>query len=409
VLVSGTVWTEDSSDLANTLDGVFKVQTSDAEQSSILFSSFLGAVPPQNTPVLAHTLETLGAAGNIGSGLVTKIASSISGGATLAVTNITIATGGRDRETVEEARIKAPRDLRRLSRVVSLPDYQDALNSLANVATSQAINHNGYVECYVAPAGAARFFVGAPVIAVTAVTGGTFAAGTYKVGVTARDIYGETATFEYTPSTRAVLDRTVDVTAALDDQLTVVVTNPSGATGFTVYLSDDDGATWRVAATNVAADGSGTTTIPVTAFPGTAAVALPTANTTGVRAEDGVQSLKQAAETYLNTYRALCTVFSLFNPTYVTVDVTATVKIYDNYSQVDRSGAVQSALTAYFAPGQRAFAEDINLSDLYALIKGIDGVRSVNFTTPTDDIVINDGEVAALGTVTLAMVGGVAG
>lgn len=408
VFVNAALWTEDSAALSLKVTSVYEVLTDVNENAVLRFSRFVGDVPSQNTTITANYLQTQGASGNIGSGLVTVLVTPITGGEALKVTNSTVSSGGKDRESLDEARANAPRQLRQMGRVVSLQDYVDALETFPKVAKAQAINHNGYVECYVAPDGGERFFVNAPAITTAAAASGTLAAGTYLIAVTALDGLGESSFWEYTPSTRALVDRKSSRTVTANQRINITITNVPGATAYNVYISNDGGVTWKLANANVAPAGGATTATAVITFPATANVALPAVNTTGVRAETGSESLREAVEEFIEDRRMLGTVFAVFNPTYVPVNVTATVKIFDNYSQTAVKGAVQSAIADFFSFDKQVFAEAVSLSALYATVMDVPGVRSVQFTLPADDVPLTDGQLAVQGTVTLTMTGGVA-
>lgn len=406
VLVGNVQWEEDSFTTTPGASDLYEANTGDDEKTTIRFSRFLGNVPTQNATVQVHFIETKGEKGNIGSGLVNTIVSAIPGGDELSVTNTTPASGGKAKETLDEARMNAPRQLRTLNRAVTLSDFEDLLEFLPKVAKAQAVNHNGYAEIYAAPDGGGALYVEAPVIGLSSLAGGSLPAATYHVRVTAKDANGETLWWEYNPADRSVVDQTKSLAVALNDILRVTITEPAGATAFNVYVSNDGSTTWYVAAENHPADGDGTTVVDIASMPGTAAT-LPTQNTTGVRTEDGSKALRLYAEEYLEARRLIGTVFALFNPTYVPVNITATVKVYDNYQQSAVRGEVETALADFFKFESRKFGEDVYLSDLYQVIMDVEGVRSVSFTAPSGDVTINDGEIPELGAVTLTMSGGV--
>lgn len=406
VTVGNVLWTEDTVDVSYADSEVYEVNVGSDGYATLRFSEYLGNTPQRNVSIVAEYLETAGPEGNIGAGKVTEIVTAIDGGGELKVTNVDAATGGKARESADEAKVNAPRRLRTLNRAVTLQDYVDLLEMYPNVAKAQAINHNGYVECYVAPEGGGQLYVEAPVIELKTVPFiGTLTEGTYQVRVTAKDVYGETLWWEYNPSDRSILDRTQSIAAALHDAIEVTITNPTGATAFNVYVSNDGGSTWYAASVDLPANDSGTTKFPIMAMPGTAAT-LPSANTTGARSERGSESLKNGVESYLEARRTVGTVFALFNPKYQQIDVTATVRVYDNYRQSQVEGAVRSAINDFFAFENREFGETIYYSDLIRKIMDVDGVWSVNLAAPAADVALNDGEIATVGTITLTMQGG---
>lgn len=409
VLVGNQAWTEDTALVSPKERTVYEVLTDVDERAVLRFSRFLGDVPPQNSAVQVNYIATRGAAGNIGKNLVTTIVTQLAGGEGLGVTNTTVAAGGKDRESIDEARVNAPRQLRTLNRAVTLQDYVDLLETFPKVAKAQAINHNGYVECYVAPEAGARFFIPAPSFTLTTSPNpaSTLDDATYYVGITAVDEHGgETTTWDYTPADRAVVSQVRALaTGDVGQQLTAHVTNVSGTVSYNVYVGPSAGALAFLK--NVEADAGASTDIGISAEP-TSTAAPPASNTTGERAQSGAESLKTATERFLDDRRTIGTTFALFNAGYVPVNVTATVKLYDNYSQTAVKGAVHSALAQFFAFDRQAFGEDVTLSGLYTTIMDVAGVRSVTLVAPAADVPVNNGQLATLGVTTLTMQGGVA-
>jgi len=409
VFVSNVLWTEDNSTVSPKETSVYEVQTDVNENAVLRFSRFMGDVPSQNATVQVNYISTRGAAGNIGAGLVTTLVSTISGGQNLAVTNTTVASGGKDRETLDEARVNAPRQLRTLNRAVTLQDYVDLLETFPKVAKAQAINHNGYVECYVAPDDGASLFIPSynGFTLNGNVNGGTLAPGLLVyVQVTVKDANGgETTTWEYNPADRAVLTKYKSFTTGGSGTASITVnrgTLPAGATAWRVYVGTSP-TTMRLATESSLV----LSAYNITALPAGTQPLAPTVNTTGVRAESGAVSLRQAAESFLEDRRAIGTNFALFNPTYVPVNVTATITVYSNFSQVAVKGAVQEALADLFSFDSQRFEEDVTLASLYMAIMGVEGVRTVAFTAPSGDVAIANGQLATLGTVALTMQGGV--
>lgn len=407
VRVNGDLWTEDHRALADYNDGgVYVVDTDSVEGSTIRFTRFLGNTPGQNATVEATYIETLGEAGNIGSGLVTTLVTTFTNSELLSVTNIDPASGGEDRETTESARARAPRSLRYQNRAVTLQDFVDIVESVSGILQAQAINHAGYVEMYVRPEDVDSLYLPAPVpvAAGTYVDGSsTLAPGTYYVGLTAFDGTGETATWEYDPADRSVLDYIQNVVVASGEA--IFVTLPVDRTGieyFGVYVGTDLNDMRR--ASKIVADAGDP---GVNALPSVSAAKMPTVNTTGPRNADGSKSLRQVIEDTLELRRAIGCVFALFNPSFQSVDVTATVKIHDNFYQADVKGRVETAISQYFAAENQEFGQDVTVSDLYEVTMDVPGVRSVRFTLPADDVEIPNGTLARQGTVTLTMEGGI--
>lgn len=407
VVVSGSAWSEDSVDAAFAALGIYDVSADQNSNSAIRFSSYLGNVPALNSVITATYLQTLGAAGNLGAGLVTTMISTIAGQPGITVTNTVPAAAGADRETLDHARASAPRKLRTLNRAVTLQDYVDLTELFAGYAKAQSLNHSGYVELYAAPATGGALFVKRPTFTLAAAATGSLSATTYYVRITAVDAYGETSSWEYTPATRASVDNITSQAVSAGQKIVATITRVAGAVSYNLYIGTGAGTQYYVS--TVADPGSGSTfTANILTAPGSG-VTVPATNTTGARAADGTSCLRTQLETYLEQRRTLCTSFAVFNPTYVPITVTATINIYSNYLQSDVQSRVQAALSTMLAFANQSFGVDVPIAAFYQTIMGVLGVQSVAWTAPTGDTTINDGEIATLGTVTLTMAGGVVG
>lgn len=408
VTVAGAVWQEDTNTSPFALNGVYEVNVDSDDYATLRFTSLLGSVPPATTTITVAYLETSGASGNVGSGLVNALVTSIPAISGLTVTNITTAAGGAAREGLEAARDRAPRYLRTLGRAVTIQDFVDLVELYPGFAKAQAVNHTGYVELYAAPSTGGALFLPAPdITAVTSPAGGSLAADELFIKVTAVDANGETGTTEFNPVDRAVIDYGTSHTVALNDKLVITWNRREGATAYNIYVGTAAGTT-KLEQTAADAGTGVTQSTEVLTLLGTGAPP-PSTNTTGLRAANGVDTLRLDLEAYLEDRRLLCTNFAIFNPTYVPVDVTATVTIYENYRQIAVRDAVETALAAYLAFDARAFGDDVPIAALYKTVMDVEGVRSVAFTLPTGDTAVGVGELASLGTMTLTMSGGVSG
>lgn len=408
VEVGGVEWMEDHHEVSPSITSLYEVITDYEEAATLRFSRVLGDVPPQNATIVVRYLSTAGEEGNIGSGLVTTLVSPVPGAAGLTVTNLNPAIGGKERESEDEVRVRAPRQLRTMQRAVTLQDFVDLLENIEGVAKAQAINHKGYAEIYVAPEDGARLYVTPPAISlVSSANAGSSLNGTYFVQVTAVDENGgETTSWDYDPETRAVVSNEQSISVSAGQEIRVSITNPEGAERFRVYVGTTAGIVYF--SHEVSADASGTTTTSVTQLPSNTNPAPPQKNNSGVRRAGSGETLKNFCEEYLEERRLIGTEFALFNPTYVPVDITATVRVYDNYKQSVVRGEVETALADLFAFSNQSFGDDVALSDIYDAIMDVRGVRSVRLVAPTDDVDIGNGQIAKLGTVTLMMEGGVA-
>ena len=94
-------------------DEHFEVEIDGLDRTRILFGDGVrGAAPLGGAAIHVYYLETLGAGGNLGVGVVTQLDSPIESGreaAVVSVTNPVPATGGADRESLEHARGREPK------------------------------------------------------------------------------------------------------------------------------------------------------------------------------------------------------------------------------------------------------------------------------------------------------------
>ena len=102
-----------------------------------------GAIPPAGAVIVVQSLETLGAAGNIGPGLVTEILpprDQRQRNLPAKVTNPRPATGGLSRESLDQARVQAPAELRSLWKAVTKEDYLALALGFPGVAKAQVVD-----------------------------------------------------------------------------------------------------------------------------------------------------------------------------------------------------------------------------------------------------------------------------
>jgi hypothetical protein len=412
VKAGGVLWAEDSPEAGYLGQAVFEVQSDVNELSTLVFSRHLGSVPPQSSTVEAVYLETAGERGNIGSGLVTLLMSTFAGADQLTVVNTDNASGGRSRENADSARWRAPRSLRTMDRAVTIQDHIDILEMLGGVAKVNAVNHHGYVELYVAPEGGGRLYVASPYPVTRGAVnhaGSTLAAGTYHVSVTGHDAFGETTYWNYNPQDRTVLSNYGTVVVGSGQRLEATFAVPAGATGVSLYIGTTASTMRRAYVWPVepAEWGQSKTLQWTTPAPNSAQPLAPEINTTGARSDDGSASLLNHATAHLEQRRLVGAVFAIFNPVYVPVSVSATARVYDNFHQNSVRIALDAAVQDFFSFENQRFGKPVTLSDLYRALMDVEGVRSLQFSAPADDVELSPGQLAVAGTVTLTMLGGV--
>lgn len=93
--------------------------------------------------------------------------------------------------------------------------------------------------------------------------------------------------------------------------------------------------------------------------------------------------------------------YLLYDPTEVEVDVTATIGIAAGYSPSAVISSVTTAIQALLSPDGIEIAEDLQLSALYEAVMDVAGVTYVNFTSPSDTVTADNGEILVDGTITI--------
>jgi predicted phage baseplate assembly protein len=90
--------------------------------------------------VIAREYRTGGGRrGNVAAGVIRSLASRIEGIDETGVANLVAASGGRDEETLEQARARAPRTIRSRERAVTAEDYEYFAMQAGNVARAKAL------------------------------------------------------------------------------------------------------------------------------------------------------------------------------------------------------------------------------------------------------------------------------
>ncbi|MCE5322364.1 baseplate J/gp47 family protein [bacterium] len=128
----------------------FQVETNGLDVMWIIFSDGIhGAVPTAGETITVDYLETLGAKGNIGRGLVTELVTPIYHDGEvvqLRVNNVIPSTNGSDRETLEHAKLQAPAELRSLWKAITKDDYKALAEGFPGVAKAQVLDSNDCVN-----------------------------------------------------------------------------------------------------------------------------------------------------------------------------------------------------------------------------------------------------------------------
>lgn len=134
-------------------DAHFTVAVNDSDEAELLFGDGrYGRIPPLGSTIRATYLIGGGASGNVGANTITVVKGGVSASAT--VTNPQAASGGADRESIENARRQAPRVFRSMQRAVTAEDYIALAENVPGVARAIAVARAwNYVDLYVVAAG----------------------------------------------------------------------------------------------------------------------------------------------------------------------------------------------------------------------------------------------------------------
>jgi hypothetical protein len=165
VVIGGDVWTEVDFFLDyGPADKVFTLVVDENDRASIkVGDGNNGAIPAPGAAVTVTYKTGGGERGNVEANTLTKLEGgpffdSAGNPVTLSVNNAAAASGGADRETVEQARIRAPRSLRALNRTVARTDYSDRAIQIQGVGRALALSSNedptvpeGVVRLYIVP------------------------------------------------------------------------------------------------------------------------------------------------------------------------------------------------------------------------------------------------------------------
>lgn len=139
---------------------VFVVETNDKDETTLVFGNgIFGLIPPSGAAIEATYRFLLDSRientfGNVNAGTITTLIDTITG--VVEVTNASAMTGGRDKESIEEARVNAPLSLKAGDRAVSDSDYKILAELYPGVAKATALKSAIDpldVDLYVAPDG----------------------------------------------------------------------------------------------------------------------------------------------------------------------------------------------------------------------------------------------------------------
>ncbi len=135
-------------------DTHYLAQVNDADEVEVLFGDGqYGQIPRAGSIIRATYLIGGGAAGNVGRSTITQIKSGVVP-SSIKVTNPQAASGGEERETIENARRQAPGVFRSRQRAVTEADYVALAENFPGVVRATAVAPSwNYVDIYVVTAG----------------------------------------------------------------------------------------------------------------------------------------------------------------------------------------------------------------------------------------------------------------
>lgn len=147
VTINGLVWTEVLHfQESGKEDRHFRTETDALDVTKIFFGDGIrGSIPLSGSLIGVDYLRTLGAKGNLAPNLITKMVDTIQmdgASLTLSVVNPFPATGGSDRETVAQAKQKAPAEIRTLWKAVTKDDFKALAEGFPGVAKAQVLDLN---------------------------------------------------------------------------------------------------------------------------------------------------------------------------------------------------------------------------------------------------------------------------
>lgn len=111
--------------------------------------------------------------------------------------------------------------------------------------------------------------------------------------------------------------------------------------------------------------------------------------------------LKEQLESYLDARRLLTIDASIVDPAYVPIDVSAILYTYPGQDAQTVKKRATEALELRFAFDSQDFGSPVYLSDLVALLDGVEGVSHVVLREPTKDVTSGFRDIPTLGAVTL--------
>ncbi len=135
---------------ASSTDKKVTIQRDDEDRITLFFGdSGQGKIPLNAATIRATFRLGGGIIGNVGVGTITTIVDTIIAGGgpiTLAVTNLLPASGGEERQSIEDAKIQGPRTLRTLNRAVTREDFKTLSEGFPGVKKARASEKNNIAE-----------------------------------------------------------------------------------------------------------------------------------------------------------------------------------------------------------------------------------------------------------------------
>lgn len=108
----------------------------------------------------------------------------------------------------------------------------------------------------------------------------------------------------------------------------------------------------------------------------------------------------------VNQKKILFTDVAIYDPTYITVNVSVDIITHNNYDPNTIKFTAQNILEEMFSPEETDFGKDVTIAEIHYKLMAIEGVRNLSISLPTTDVSIGVTEIPKLGTTTITVNGG---
>lgn len=142
-------WTEVETFVGQGAKDIFITEIDEIDRTYIVFGDGInGRKPPQGSEIFCTYVIGGGSNTNVGIGTITENKGDIID--IVSITNLTPATGGKDRETIEEAKQNAPIFFKTSERAVTRSDFITLSKRVEGVKRAQALSNGTIIDVYIA-------------------------------------------------------------------------------------------------------------------------------------------------------------------------------------------------------------------------------------------------------------------